>query len=636
MASLSNAALVLFLLNLILVVTVARDVRSHKSLARTKRSNHDALERDLRFKGKGKGSSDCIRLSSSKRRNLREISSSKGKGSLSSAPVSKLVTCIFSFLRFALSHIMFVRQSFFCSEEPSPSPTLSHAPTTSEAPTGGTGKSGKGGKGKSGKSGKKGKGSKSSAPPIVNATDVPTMSPTTVPPTVSPTTAFPTVSPTLEPTATPTLQPSDSPTVSTAPSGPTDAPSSAPGGPTLAPSDLPSQAPSDVSCDVRLERLQSITVDELVDEIFLDIKGNGRSPGDVYVFEGNELTDNYSSGQRGVSNGRCVVLQDDSFDENVYCAMEFAYPEGSIFVQGFFGQMMIVGGTGCYVDVQGYLIPGPSGIGVTSFFFDIHENGITCIDPSSLFQFPWVDNDNGEFVTWDNNGPTVGDIYVFDNHDFFNSAGILQGTVEGECILVRNATDNDKSFCMVTFNTFAGDKLTAQGIHENMVITGGTSCFFGASGTVQGNTPNGRGSRFEYNVDLQFPGDLKPPTCPPAAIFADRWVGPLIGQPIDYRGDGDSGGDLFVIDTNPLTIPSLSGTHTQTGRCAFLNDVAAQQYCNIVVSLGAIGQIALQGYFNEMTIVGGSGCFQGLQGTVVGDNTTPAQVTYTWSIVEDP
>ena len=152
---------------------------------------------------------------------------------------------------------------------------------------------------------------------------------------------------------------------------------------------------------MRVERLRTIVVEEVAEATFVDIRSDGRTPGDVFVFQGNALTDNFSTGERGVANGRCVVQPDDTVEENVYCQIELAFPEGSIFAQGRFPEMTIQGGTGCYESLQGLVLAG-DGATVTPYTFIIAESNNGCSPSNPLFQTPWNETGSGKFVDWDN------------------------------------------------------------------------------------------------------------------------------------------------------------------------------------------------------------------------------------------
>ena len=199
--------------------------------------------------------------------------------------------------------------------------------------------------------------------------------------------------------------------------------------------------------------------------------------------------------------------------------------------------------------------------------------------------------------------------------------------------MVQNTTDHDLSFCVATFSSSTfDDTLTVQGIYNNMVITGGTGCFFGASGSVVGNKRGGRGSAFGYTIDFQFPGDATDPSCP-SDLFDNSWA--VLGSDTDVlyrRPDVKRAADAIVFDNNEVGIPTLAGMGVEAGRCFFLEDDAADLFCNIVFSLDGIGQIALQGFFSDMAIVGGNGCFAGLKGRVFGDDELSPILFYNWEI----
>ena len=53
----------------------------------------------------------------------------------------------------------------------------------------------------------------------------------------------------------------------------------------------------------------------------------------------------------GESQGRCIVLEDTTDFDNLYCTIEFIFGDNSIVFQGVFFELVAVAGTGCFEGV---------------------------------------------------------------------------------------------------------------------------------------------------------------------------------------------------------------------------------------------------------------------------------------------
>ena len=366
--------------------------------------------------------------------------------------------------------------------------------------------------------------------------------------------------------------------------------------------------------------------------MFIDLVPSGLSPGDFFLFGANDLTlDNQLV---GLASGRCVVLPDLDIPDNYYCTMELNFDDisSAIVLQGVFFELNVVSGTGCYQDLEGLFIPVQQSSGQQAFDF-IQESDFftTCTDVEPHIASPWIEPGGGngwEYADWDQNDRSPGDIYAFDSSIFETALG-MEGFLEGECMILVD-TGVEKRFCTMTFLTgeFADSVLLAQGLFDNMVIVGGSGCFDGMTGTIKGSALPGGG--FQYDLDLDSESSRGGPSCT-LDIFEEIWAEDF-GEDtvVEYVNDFDPG-VTFNFDNNPVSVPSRGDVGVISGRCVILNNVASS-YCHIMFELDE-GTSAVQGAFTQgMTIVGGSGCFQGLKGSVVSLEESGNFLEYSWSI----
>ena len=103
--------------------------------------------------------------------------------------------------------------------------------------------------------------------------------------------------------------------------------------------------------------------------------------------------------------------------------------------------------------------------------------------------------------------------------------------------MLLDTSDAEKLFCTVSFLTGPDfrDILTAQGIFDNMVITGGIGCFYGISGTISGSVLE---VGFQYDLNLDDPDSASDISCS-TGLFDEPWTEPFGDVFIDYLGDGE-------------------------------------------------------------------------------------------------
>ena len=436
--------------------------------------------------------------------------------------------------------------------------------------------------------------------------DLPSLVPSEAP------TASPSKSPSLLPSTTPSTWPSDFPSrvPSVLPSQtPSVLPSENPSTlPSVHPSATPSSAPS--GCLVLED-----TIKESSKYYMLDFSGDGQSAGDVIAFESNILI-NQETEEIGVSSGRCVVLPTHSLQNTSYCIATLVFPEGILTLQGIKTVSQITAGSDCFRGLNGLVHYNTSTEG------NIYELGFIdgpekeCIQDS--YESPWTEQGNDVYIDWDKNGPSPGDVMVFANKEITTTDG-KKGFLDGECMVLKDP-DSARPFCTVTF-AFPGaveDRLTAMGVLDAMVVTGGTGCFFGLSGLISGffSTSND----LKYNATLDTLKSSVDTSCTPG-IFDITWSEQFGDYFIDYGRNRLSPGDGFVFADNLVQIPIASGTleAKSSGRCIVLQGLV-RTYCTTSISLPE-GTIAVAGFFDEMSIMGGTGCFRGLRGFMRGSST---------------
>ena len=246
----------------------------------------------------------------------------------------------------------------------------------------------------------------------------------------------------------------------------------------------------------------------------------------------------------------------------------------------------------------------------------------------ATFSNPWVETYDGIYVDWDQNGESPGDVFVFDSNPLITGDG-SEGFVEGECMFLEDL-DLSKLFCTVTYwFDDSENRLLATGIFDEMIISGGTGCFHGASGTISGFDPED--GNIQYTVTLDDSGSATDPSCT-EDIFANPLSEPWGDLFVDYNGVdddtvGEGPGDIYVFDNKEVTIPLPGGETVEgslAGRC-FIMPSDEDFFCQYAVYLPD-GAITFQGQFSTaMHITGGTGCFSGLTGYVVGDSDDEAE-----------
>ena len=162
-----------------------------------------------------------------------------------------------------------------------------------------------------------------------------------------------------------------------------------------------------------------------------------------------------------------------------------------------------------------------------------------------------------------------------------------------------------------------------------MVITGATGCYTGVTGRVDGGDT---GTAFTHTAQCDNPN--VDPVCTPN-LFVDPWFERGEDERVDYDNNGfASAGDLAIFDYNSV-VPGRSGPlGSVSGRCFYLENAAdpgETSYCTIVFIFDE-GGLVVEGFYNDMVIVGASGCFAGLIGKVEGRVINGDTFEYVWAL----
>mmetsp|Transcript_19385 Transcript_19385/g.36604 ORF Transcript_19385/g.36604 Transcript_19385/m.36604 type:complete len:982 (-) Transcript_19385:77-3022(-) len=485
-------------------------------------------------------------------------------------------------------------------------------------------------KGKGSESSSKGKGS-AALPSISTEQEEKTSLTPSTSPSDTPTASF---APSGTPSAIPSFSlapsgsPSDSPTASLAPTGmPSHPPSSS-----LMPSGIPSSTPMTGEVFGKAW-LESSLTDQLLD---VD-KDSNYSAGDLVVFEGNSIfRQEFPS---GTSWGRCRGLSSENGDKS-YCVVTYSFPEGNLYAQGVLDSMAFTGGTGLYASFTGKM----SGRLTASFdhfeyTFKIDSADSSSICSSELFMSVWTDKAENEEPDFEEmvQGETTpsskpGDAILLLDGQFSQLSNIEGGSGfrSGECTIIEEG----KSFCSMAID-FTEGSVTVQGVvdstvpasarTESLVIVGGNGCFSNASGSLQSVSildNDAMAYRIDSSVDLTL---CKTPR------FGAPWVEKTLNDRfVDNDQSGTvSSGDMFVISSRIQT-SEFAPDGTATGVCTLVGDDSSSSYCTINFEFRE-GIISTQGYYDELFIIGGTGCFKDASGVIVGYS---GENDYEYSVTE--
>lgn len=168
-----------------------------------------------------------------------------------------------------------------------------------------------------------------------------------------------------------------------------------------------------------------------------------------------------------------------------------------IVAEGLLNNMNIIAGTGCYLGASGVITGAFASVTEAVYTVDFDEED-AALDPSCpprLFDFPWTEPFGDTFVDY---GQAEGSLYAFENKPITavdGSGTEIIGIAAGRC----NILQGNGLYCFYTVNFPGVGLLTFQGFFDLMVITGGSGCFRGISGFIEGFDIE---SGFLYEFDL--------------------------------------------------------------------------------------------------------------------------------------
>jgi len=355
----------------------------------------------------------------------------------------------------------------------------------------------------------------------------------------------------------------------------------------------------------------------------VDTNGDDRtSSGDILVFEDSETRNIDNPFISGKLSGRCTVLlnSETRITDEYYCVTTFAPENGIAVFSGDLRMMSVVGATGCYTDISA-IIQGTMYDEVSAYTLTLDEpstDSTTCI-PDSEFSDTWQQFTAFRYISYGDRGNMAkpGDKLLV--NDKVYTPGGIQGQVKGECIFLPKAVRNEE-FCTLSFE-FSSATISVIGQFKSMVITGGSGCYHGIRGTVTGSHVQ-NGAQYSFVLDKDNSTDL----CTTIGRFDNRLTesGPDTFFDADLSG-APSTGDSFLFDNHPVLTSNFTDG-IAAGVCHLLGP-SMHAYCTSVYSFDE-GSIVTAGYFEYMTIVGGTGCYSGVNGQFRGRDEEARSFSY--------
>jgi len=355
----------------------------------------------------------------------------------------------------------------------------------------------------------------------------------------------------------------------------------------------------------------------------VDLLDTGISPGDVYIMDENQLTT--TGYEDGYLSGRCTILPGTINDNNIYCSQSFTFDEGSIFVAGVSDNLVVVGGTGCFEGIVGEISFQTPETGDLAYRID-ESDSVPTNGCSALEDTTWVRMVSELFIDWDRDGSaSPGDSYIFEENSVTIPGNGPQGSVAGECMHHQSSSYTDL-YCTMTFKFDSGN-VVVEGVLNKMIIVAGTGCFFGVSGIISGNIAAGPLQLFSITYDGD---DSATDTSCSLDVFDNSWIEPYGESYVDYEFNGEEdNGEIYAYENKVMAVPLL-GSATLNGRCIFIND---SYYCSYTVELPD-GMIHFRGFWEDMTILAGTGCYRDLSGGVSASDPSDIGYVYSFTLSE--
>lgn len=224
---------------------------------------------------------------------------------------------------------------------------------------------------------------------------------------------------------------------------------------------------------------------------------------------------------------------------------------------------------------------------------------------------------------------TPGDVYVFDNVARVNGTDIA-GQIYGRCTVLEDV--GVLEYCALHM-TFPSGTVYAQGPFIDMTIVEGTDCYFGYAGSILADAINE--TEFGYTFEVVLDEEPLSPDCPSAFSEMSQWIETAGDTFVDPDSDGlFSAGDFLVFDNNTITV-GANTTGIVTGECVIL-PTTDFEYCLITYEFEE-GSLTVQGvFFSGMVVIGGTGCFRGKQGFVVGSTFDESSFAHDVTFADSP
>jgi hypothetical protein len=246
---------------------------------------------------------------------------------------------------------------------------------------------------------------------------------------------------------------------------------------------------------------------------FLDLRGNGEGPGDMYLWNQNPLFDADTDEEVGSSSGFCintVVLPDVYAAE---CSFTLTLADGSLYVAGTSyndGILAIIGGTGAYIDAVGTLDQ------------RLRENQGRYEYTITLGAEPPVLDDvelrlleaniGTRVVDMGEVGNSPGDFYLKNQNPLFDAdTGEEVGSNSGYCVVTDINDDGFAYECAFTLTLTDGSIYVAGTSYDagDLPILGGTGIYAGATGIL---TEEFDADNNQFSYEIRF--DDEPPLPP--------------------------------------------------------------------------------------------------------------------------
>ncbi|KAL7533560.1 hypothetical protein ACHAWF_004543 [Thalassiosira exigua] len=389
------------------------------------------------------------------------------------------------------------------------------------------------------------------------------------------------------------------------------------------------------------------------------------TPGDQDLWGANPLSRDMGEGADvvGFSSGVCNLLPPDGTASQCLAVFTFQQEQGSppdtLVLSSAWsndattpGEMIIVGGTGCYENVEGTISAIATDDTWAYFHYQlVEDNGFVEIDgrlvsetcpitlydmfghtePPTLYEML---NDQNKIALWSGSTPTVADRNLWSGNTLKQQGGDDVGTASGVCTRISDGT----CFGTETFQFQYGNVTSTVISNNNSIIPfkiiGGSGCFHGEKGTMTVSyIPETKGPeayKFILNPDVEVDCN--------GISLEELLVGGILEMRNNVTAISPNGtkgsavratGDKLLWSNNTLL---AGGTNVKIGRslgiCTLLPPMGAEYLCSVELDfdegapgVGGGGAVSFMGLLPDkvgasgpMAVVSGTGCFQNLTG----------------------